>query len=536
MYKLILVDDESEIRHGLMEVIPFGDLGFTVAGEASNGLEALALLEEQHPDLILTDIRMPIMDGLAFCRRARDILPTARFIILTGYDDYEYVRQAIEMKTMSYLLKPISADEFCEVLRETKTKLDKEFAERNDLIKLREHLNMSFPLLKESLLASVFTGAIGSARALEAAARYELPLASAAYLPALCRVGGQEGGERIQDLDLLTFSVIDILKETLCTRYTAHVFHYNGMIALLLPLESPDQAASALALIKEAREVVIYYLKCELNIGVGAAVTGMDKLPGAVNRALTALEQSVITPDSAVMSIDDIQYGLSMDISCDEARLRKLSNLIRLAEGAGALALLKELLAVCREAMPGVKAYQAYLMEILLTFVRIVPEISPERVDFSEAFSRFSRTVFLNCPAFDEAERLLSAILADLLDAVLTGRRNARRFISRQAEEYMQMRFGDEDLSLETLCRHLHVSPSYFSAVFKKEKQVTFHQYLTALRMDRALELLTSTDMKTARVAAAVGIPDPSYFSYCFKKHFGYSPSGLRRGKEQANA
>lgn len=532
MYKLILVDDETEIRHGLKEVIPFEELGFTVVGEAGNGLEALTLLETLHPDLILTDIRMPMMDGLTLCKKVREKYPTTQFLILTGYDDYEYVREAIEVKTMKYLLKPISAAEFCEVLKDTKLKLDREFLERNNVEKLKAHLKVSFPLLKESLLASVFSGAIKKERALEMAGRYEMAFQAPAYLAALCRIGDQEAEGRIPDQDLLTFSVMNILTEVLCEHGPAHVFHYNGMLALLLLLKGPEQKQDKLTLIKEARETVVYYLKCGLHIGVGAMVLDADKLPLAADQALTALEQSVITLENGVMSFEDLHYGYRADISPDADQLRQLSSLIKLGENDAAQAVLKDMMAICRSAKPGAKAYQAYLMEIFVSFVRIVPEMTLDRTDFSEAFDKFSRTVFLNCPPIDEAERLLSGLLKSLVDAVTAGRVTTGLLLSRQAEDYLKENYENEALSLETLCNHLHISPSYFSMVFKKETRKTFHQYLTELRMDRALKLLASTDYKTAQVAQLVGIPDPSYFSYCFKKHFGYSPSSLKKQKE----
>ena len=98
--------------------------------------------------------------------------------------------------------------------------------------------------------------------------------------------------------------------------------------------------------------------------------------------------------------------------------------------------------------------------------------------------------------------------------------------------QYLQENFAQENLSLEELCLHLHISPSYFSMIFKKETKKTFHQYVTELRMDKALTLLSSTELKTAQIAQRVGLPDPSYFSYCFKKHFGFPPSQARRPKE----
>lgn len=161
MYGLMLVDDEKEMREGLMEVMPFHELGFTVVGQASNGLEAVQLCEHLSPDLIVTDIRMPLMDGLSMCREIQKLWPTTHFIVLSGYDDFEYARQALAFKSMDYLLKPISSAEFAQVLRTAKQRLDEEYAQKRDMEQLRESYRQSLPLLKEMLLSALLQGGGG---------------------------------------------------------------------------------------------------------------------------------------------------------------------------------------------------------------------------------------------------------------------------------------------------------------------------------------------------------------------------------------
>lgn len=176
MYRLLLVDDESDIREGLQEVVDFASHGFEVVGEAANGLEAAQACERLQPDLVVTDIRMPLMDGLTMCRQVQKKLPTTRFIILSGYDDFEYAQQAIRMNCLGYLLKPISSTEFRDMLDQARGKLDEEFAQRRDMTRLKAHFRNSLPYLREMLLSSILSGAIEKEAALQAAGRYELPL------------------------------------------------------------------------------------------------------------------------------------------------------------------------------------------------------------------------------------------------------------------------------------------------------------------------------------------------------------------------
>ena len=134
MYTLLLVDDEPEIRDGLREVVPFEEHGFTVIDVASNGLEGYQKALELKPDLVITDIRMPLLDGLSMCKAIQKELPICQFIIISGYDDFDYARRAIQLNTMAYVLKPVSKNEFIK-LRQHKRKLTKQNTRMNDFEK-----------------------------------------------------------------------------------------------------------------------------------------------------------------------------------------------------------------------------------------------------------------------------------------------------------------------------------------------------------------------------------------------------------------
>ena len=534
MYKLLLVDDESEIREGLQEVIPFEALGFEVAGEAANGVEALALCESLQPDLIITDIRMPLMDGLTLCRRVRQTAPTAQFIILSGYDDFEYARQAIENKAMGYLLKPISAQEFTEMLKGAKRSLDDAARQRSDVKRLRRHFHQSLPLLKESLMTSLLSGAMDHQEALDHASRYGLDIVSPYYAVCMMHIGRELGQDRIDDPELLPFAVMNIASEVLGNYHTCHLFHYGGRIAALMLLdEGAQEGFSQLQNhIEEARKTATHYLKCELFVGISTPCRDIATLPAAARQAVSALDQSVLSLADHALCVTDLERGSNTDLTMDEYQLRQLSNYIKLGEKERAQGHLRLLMDRCRQGKPAARAYQTYLMELFMAFVRMVPEMSLDAKDYDEDFDGLTKAIFRRALPVDEAETFFLKLLSRQADATRDSRRASGLQLSNAAMAFLRENYEKDDLSLEALCQHLHVSPSYFSSVFKKETRKTFHQVLTELRMDRAMQLLSQSDLPTARVAQAVGLPDPSYFSYCFKKHFGFSPSRARKRQE----
>ncbi len=531
MYRLMLVDDESEIREGLREVVDFESLGFEVVGEAANGISGLQMAEALSPDLIITDIRMPLMNGMTMCRQIRDSLPTAQFIVLSGYDEFEYARQAIEVKALGYLLKPISSAEFVQMLREAKKSLDKAAQERADISRLRQRFQTSLPFLRESLLASLVSGGISPQDALRHAERYNETLTAPAYALLMARVGEETGEEKVSDPELLPFAVSNIMDEVLNNYTKTHIFRYNSMTAGLLLLEndSREYFSQTMDHIEEARKIARYYLQCELHVGVSTACRDLATLPAAARQAMNALEYSLLSGTEHALCIQDVERGSSTDLVMDDYQLRRLSNLIKAGESDAARELLLEIISRCRLTKPAIKAYQTYLMELLMGFLRIVPDMSLEREHFDEDFDRISGAVLATAPPVDEAAELFLSLMEKLISSISESRRSSGRLIADAAQSYLDQNYMRENLSLEDLCLHLHVSPSYFSSVFKKETKKTFHQHLTELRMDRALTLLSAGELRTAQVAREVGLPDPSYFSYCFKKHFGFTPGQARK-------
>lgn len=157
MYKVLLVDDEADVREGLVQEIQWGACGFTIEGTAENGREAMELAERLEPDVVITDISMPFQDGLQLASWLREFQPLCKIVILTGYDEFDYARQAITLSVDEYLLKPFSAESFTELLGKIKDKIDMEVTEREDVRQLKEHYRTSLPLLRESFLASLLT-------------------------------------------------------------------------------------------------------------------------------------------------------------------------------------------------------------------------------------------------------------------------------------------------------------------------------------------------------------------------------------------
>ena len=175
-YRVLLADDEEEIRAGISRKIDWASLGFELVGEAENGEVALELAEQLHPDVVLTDIKMPFMDGLELCRRLRQSLPAAKLVVFSGFDDFEYARQAVSMGVSEYILKPINAPELTAVLEKLRDQLDQQRMERRDMETLRRRYDESLPTLRELFYTRLLDGSLPADQIAARAARYEITL------------------------------------------------------------------------------------------------------------------------------------------------------------------------------------------------------------------------------------------------------------------------------------------------------------------------------------------------------------------------
>ncbi len=531
MHKLMLVDDEREILNGLLEVIPFEQLGFTVVGTAENGLEGAHLCETLNPDLIITDIRMPLMDGLAMCREIRKKSPTVHFIILTGFDDFEFARQAMAFKSMDYLLKPISSTELIAVLRDTKQKLDDEFAIQRDINRLRANFFESLPLLREMLLTSLLTGGADVAAAVREAPRYQLTLTAPQYAVAVMRhpTSRQELPADLNDPELMKQAIINITRELLANYYPAQVFHFDGMVAVLFFL--PDTTEEAFLRVQEALDVVkktvARFLDVAPAIGLSAPCFSLGDLRACARQAVSALDHSVLQGGNDILCVTDIEPGSRTEQVANEAALRALANAIKMGNRDEAEHTLDTLMAALEKPTP--HNYRVYLLEVMLTLLRTARDMNADVDILGE--NNATLNALMREPDLGKATAILKGLSGRLQDAIQTGRASATANLAHQAEAYLNEHFTDADMSVELLCRELHVSASYFSAIYKQETKETFHQTLTRLRMDLSMQLLTTTTKKTTEIAQSVGLADPSYFSHAFKRYFGVSPSQARTGK-----
>ena len=309
---------------------------------------------------------------------------------------------------------------------------------------------------------------------------------------------------------------------------SGYAFYYQSYIAVLLWLPGEEAAAQTYERLDGVCRHIDHYLGGgTVRAGIGNPCRGAGGLSECARQAKSALAQRSFY-ENRLLVFSDLAPGGAGELSADAALLRELDTALKKGSAGEARRWITQLLSVCRTARPGTSAYRSYLLEIYVALLRTGRDMSVNLAESGE--EPLDRLLAL--PPAEEACRLFCRLCDDFTEKAASNRLTAGQQIIQAAQTYIKGHYADPELTAEKLCRHLHVSSSYFSALFKRETGRNFPNYLTETRMRQAMTLLAGTDMKTASIAEAVGVPDPSYFSYVFKRVYGLSPSQVRRRRE----
>ncbi len=520
LYRVLLVDDEEDIREGISRKMDWLGLGFSLVGEAANGQDALELAESLRPDVILTDIKMPFMDGLELCRILTDRLPAARFVVFSGFDAFEYAKQAIQMNVVEYILKPINADELSAVLRRLKDQLDRERAERRNVELLRSRYTENLPVLRELFYANLLDGHIEPGTERERAARLDIDLQGEEWAVGLAYIGSDRRDA------LSTLSVQKLLEESL-TADRCRLTLYNDWVAVIVSLTESFTIYDLIRVLDRVCTLAASYLGLTLTVGVGAPCKELSGMARSAAEARTALEYRSMVGRGQVIYIGDLEPDGGQVLTFEEADERTLTAAVRLGSEQEVRDAAAALAGKIREANPSAGQYNLFLMELVTHLMKMTRRsgVGVEEV-FGTGFSLPIQDSAL--PSLEELEDWCAERYLRLRTLIRRRQTDSAGQTVETAKEYIRQHYAESDLSVEKLCAYLHLSSTYFSTLFKRETGTSFTAYVTTVRMEAAAEAIRGTEEKTYLIAQRCGYEDPNYFSYVFKRHFGVTPTKYR--------
>ncbi len=531
MYKIIVVDDEDDVRQAIVETVDWQSEGYELAGQARNGREALELYDALLPDAVLTDINMPYVTGLELLEQLNTRLPRPKVLLLTAYDEFECAQKAVKLNAVEYILKPVTRGELTQVLRSLKQAMDAEAAERENVDRLKREFEQSLPVLRERLLTLLLTTQPDVANLQEKLRVYGMDnlldkCVMAGVLSADVERLDEHEFSVMRNADLIRFALCNIAGEVLAEHGMGFAFvQGDHVVALGLSGNGKACEQELLGVFDQIRCSVKKYLDFTVTVGAGYAVNGVEDIHFSYQGALSACNYKMVLGADRVIYIGDQEPPHGQGNGLDGQAEKELTLLIRSGNINGADELVDRLFHGIT--LENNASCEVFVMELLVTILKTARSIG---VDTDGLYGGGSG-ILKRLPQMsdlDMAKVHIKDLLKQVTELAQQVRLDSNSRIIAGAKEYVDDHFMDSDVSIEKICGTLHVSSSHFCALFKKETGETFLSYLNRYRMDKAKELIVSTDRSMNEIANGVGYADPNYFSFSFKKMWGVTPREYR--------
>ena len=527
LYNVLLVDDEADVLQAMKKKIDWEALGFCLAGTAENGQEALEMAEQLHIDVVMTDIKMPYMDGLTLCKNLKQSYRNMKVIIYSGFDDFEFAREAVHLEAEEYLLKPISAGDMEAAFSKVRKKLDQEYDEYRNLNRLSEYYRKSLPAMREQLVMGILEGRIAGERARAMMETYEICLDSPFYVVAALYMDVNPREEQPQPAQLFTLSLKDMVQDYLKNRTRFFSTAFLDQVIVIFMLDEREEIDQVLYHLGQICKMGFRVLKSSVTAAVGQICANTDALHTSYEEAVNAMEYRSILGSGQVLYINDIEPCSEENILVTEHEFQNLVHAVKLGNRDETNAAIAQIMDSIRKEPISPGQYQLLFMELLSELMKIgrAYKLHPNQIfgEHAGSWQELYRMVTV-----DELEGWLQEVCTNLRHVLRHERRDSAARLTEQAKAYIEEHYKESDLSADSLCRCLNVSAAYFSTIFKREVGMSFVAYLTKIRLEHALELLRTTEDKTYIIASRVGYMEPNYFSYVFKKQYGISPSKYR--------
>ena len=523
-YTIIIVDDEEEVKNRIVSKIPT-DFGFEFVGSASNGYDALDLIDKLRPNVVITDIRMPFIDGIQLSKIIRKDYPKTKIAFISGYDEFTYAKEAIELGVISYLSKPITETDVITVLTKLKSTLDEEFQQVFNQVRLDSIYHDNLPALIENQFSSLLQLSVLSDADLNRFKTFDIDLTQGLFLLGIIEIDHEAEFIKIEQLRIF---LLNLLKQKLADYQHLYCFNTGfGMIFIINdPLINEENFESQLYDIVLTKKE---FSTIKIRIGVSDPFNDFMFFPAAVVQAKKAMSYSNYLNMGTIIHYKDIVSRKSLTLTLSHNEINDISYIIKFGSEKEIHTLFQNLIRNNNLHDEYLMNKQYYIVNLAHIFIDFANGLHVEigdlvHGDFIEQLS--SHQVLADLFAY--LENLVFAIRKANIQT-LQDRSND---ILEEALSYLTFNYADASLNLNDLCLKMGVSVSYLSSLFKKGLNTSFSKYLVKIRMEKAQELLCFSGQKIYEIANTVGYNDIYYFSYSFKKFTGQSPKEYRHDKK----
>ncbi len=531
MYSILIVDDEPIIRKGISNFIDWESIDCKVIGEASNGIEAREMIQVNKPDIVISDIKMPGIDGIELSKFIYEEYPKTKIILLTGYSDFKYAQSALRYNVVDFILKPSNNEDIIAAVEKAKEIIYKAREKEKKILDLENQFIGNLTQLQDKFLYDFIKGIYKDKEVIE----YNMKLLNIKlnnYYVLSFKINTKEQNNMIDVKENKKNILLEI------KRFISLVFkeqeHYNVTIScntICTVLNFPyDYEGNKLDIIFEKSRELINFFKSFMNIsiylGISSLQTEWINVSKAYEESIASLAQKFYD-EKSIFAYSRKEYNNNISKETIEySFVDKIINYIKVNDEEKAIVTLKELydeLKVSRQPISNIKNISILICSLIFKMtMKNYVELSTVVDDSSEIYEKIIKCDSIN-KLYETVESLIKAVL-DNLDCSSS----QDNYIIKKVTKYIEVNYK-EQIKLSELANMVHVNSSYLSRLFKQETGYTLTELLTKIRIEKAKELLSLTNMRSYEIGIKVGIEDPAYFSQVFKKYTGVSPSEYKK-------
>ena len=542
MLKTFLAEDEIVVRENIKKMVPWEQYGFELVGEASDGEMALPLIKKLKPDLLITDIKMPFMDGLTLCKVVKKEFPDIKIVILSGYDDFNYAKEAIGIGVEDYLLKPITKNAFLERLCEIRSRYEHEKSQREYYEQFHREMQEYEQNSSRDFFEGLISGTMDMGEMYERADKLGLDIVAEAYniliftLESENAAAGQS--ETYSEWEARALEKIESLfaDHSYAMLFRNNVFSYG----VLVKEQKDNPGKNTRDCVESIREILSDAPAGQpWFIAAGELVERLSNMKHSYNTAAQTYARRYLYDGHILyyrdlkeeeLAKDDGRYLKKVDINAmDPAIIQKFLG-SGLKEETGNF-VRDYFHAIGKEPMTSMVFRSYVILNVRFSVLSFLNRMgycasALEESDTEDALEQGGASM-------EAAMAYAEKILQKAIEIRDENSGNKNRDILEHSIEYIKTHYMDENMSLNAVAQVANISANHFSALFSQNIGQTFIEYLTGIRMEHAKELLRCTGKRASEIALEVGYKDSHYFSYLFKKTQGMTPSDYRKAKEE---
>lgn len=530
--RMLIVEDEHFVRERMETGIAWREQGIEIVDAVGNGRSAMEILKNEHLDLVLTDIRMPDMNGLELARELHQTYPHIKIIILTGYDDFEYARESIDYKVYKYLVKPVANELLLEAVLELKKLHETELWEKHQLTLLEQRWQEQLPRLQESVYKNWLNGQYAHWELEKRCRDLNISMKQGPLWPLVFDMDPIEAGNtrfHEQDRPLVQFSLLTIAKEVFTELDSIILQDDEGMTVVILFGSHMQETGAWQSQVHQHIQTLLATvkdcLKLTASVGLGPVIDDAFMLPHAYKQSKQALQERIVQGNETIVQFRD-PCGFNRSLMFVQDMEKELEMAIETGNEAEIIALTEKIIengfaggASAVEAKEAIFRMVCFLGKVVHSHGWLMSDaLGKDYVRFEQYPSLLTR---------DQVLEWFRQLSLSICSTISRRKQTGTQLMLKEIVQFIHEHIHEEELSLYLVADKLYVNYSYLSRIFKKLLGESFSEYVLKLRMEKAKELL-ATGQLVYDTAAQVGFRHVNYFSKVFMKYWGVKPSEIK--------